>query len=79
MKAILNHGNFDAFRRWLTASGWRIEQTFEPSKILQARRAGRKYPLMLWDYNGKIKTTPRDEPVIRAFLKERIQNAVNQR
>jgi len=73
-RALLHRNKLDAFREWLIADGWTIDKISpkEVFKVLQARKEGRRSPLMVYDrLRGKhLSLLDRDRGVVWAFIQD---------
>lgn len=73
-RALLHRDKLEAFKEWLAADGWILEpiKPTDAFKVLQARKDGRKEPLMVYDrLRGKhFSLLDRDHGVVRAFIND---------
>lgn len=77
-RALLHRNKLEAFKQWLIKDGWTIDKLPEKRdlfdfKILQARKPGRRYPLMIYDRHSgaHYSLLDRDSGVIRAFIRDK--------
>jgi hypothetical protein len=72
-RILLHRNSLNEFLTWLRLDGWKVEPTYEPFKIVQARKPGRKHPLMVYDRDGgdHLSVLERDESVVRAFIRDK--------
>ena len=72
VRDVLHKNKLEAFKKWLIADGWELQDLKGTYEVLRARKVGKDRPLIIYskmDAKEHLSVDKRDMGVVGAFLR----------